>query len=116
MATIQDFGKRILQISGIKQYIMVRNDGKVMIHNVESPESLAPVITFCGLNCDAIGSVAGLTYFKYMMLTRKNNEKLLIFPMETYFLGVIQTHDAYSPDIVEQVIRLIQMAIKPKKT
>ncbi|HAO23340.1 MAG: hypothetical protein BWK80_47080 [Desulfobacteraceae bacterium IS3] len=116
MATIQDFGKRILQIPGITQYLLVRNDGKVMAHNVDAPESLASVILFCGLNCDAIGSVAGLTYLKYLMLTRKNNEKLLIFPMDTYFLGIIQNADAYSPEIVDSVIRLVQMVIKPKKT
>ncbi|NJL59909.1 MAG: hypothetical protein HC887_09975, partial [Desulfobacteraceae bacterium] len=43
-------------------------------HNLDNTETLAPMIVFGGLSCDAIGSVAGLTYLKYMMLTRKNNE------------------------------------------
>lgn len=116
MASLQDFGKRILQISGVRHYILVRNDGKVMVHNLENTDVLAPMIVFGGLSCDAIGSVAGLTYLKYMMLTRKNNEKLLIFPMDAYFLGIIQNPDAYTQDIVDRITKLIQMVIKPKKS
>ncbi len=116
MASLQDFGKRILQISGVSNYILVRNDGKVMVHNLEKADALAPLIVFAGLSCDAVGSVAGLTYLKYLMLARKNNEKLLIFPMDTYFLGIIHNPDAYTQDIVDHITRLIQMVAKPKKT
>jgi hypothetical protein len=116
MATLQDFGKRISQIPGVKQYLVVRNDGKTMLHDVESPEPLSSMIVFCGLNCDAIGSVAGLTCPRYLMMTRKNGEKLLIFPMDSYFLGIIQKPDAYSPDVVDNVIRMIRMVVKSKKT
>jgi hypothetical protein len=110
---IEDFGNRVAQIPGIKNYLLVRNDGKVIIHNIEKPESLASMVAFNGLNCEAIGSVLGLTYFKYIMITRKNSEKLIIFPMDTFFLGIIQNPDAYSNDVADNVIQLIQTVTKP---
>jgi predicted regulator of Ras-like GTPase activity (Roadblock/LC7/MglB family) len=111
---IEDFGNRVAQVPGIKNYLLVRNDGKVIIHNIEKPESLASMVAFNGLNCEAISSMVGLTNLKYMMVTSKSNERLFIFPIDTSFLGIIQDPDAYSNDVVDNVIQLIQTVAKPK--
>lgn len=108
MANINDFVNFILQIKGIVNYILVRKDGYILTHNCENPNSLSSVITFSGLSSElVIKPMIGLTFFKYLIYSRKNNEKLLIFPLEKYFLGIVHHAEAYTPDIVEEVNRMI---------
>lgn len=110
MADINDFANLILQINGILNYIIVRKDGHILSHNCKNPKILSPFIIFSGLSCDVVIKPAmGLTYFKYLIYTCNNNEKLLIFPMEKYFIGILHHMDAYTPDIVEEVTELLEL-------
>lgn len=63
-----------------------------------------------GLNCRAIKSAIGVMYFKMAGYTRENDEKLLIFPLGKYFIGISQDSEAYTPDItarVEKILRVV---------
>lgn len=114
MAKISDLVNLILQIDGVMNYIFVREDGYTLAHNFENKDELTAMITFSGLNCEAMKPIMGLTHFKYMGYTLENNEKLLIFPLGRYLLGIYQHAEAYTPDIVENIERLIE-AVTPKK-
>ena len=112
MATIQDFTNRLMKIAGVNGYILVRHDGHIITHNVENPESLSSMIVFSGLSCEALKTVAGTTYFSYFMLTRETMEKFFIFPIDNFFLGIFQSADAYSPDLVNKITQFIQAVTK----
>lgn len=115
MASIQTFTKLISQIEGVKNYIFVRNDSRVIVHNTNNPDTLSSMIAFSGLSCDAVKSILGTTYFKYFILTRKTGEKLLVFPLENYFLGIIQDSQAYTPDVIQKIMRFITAVTRQKK-
>lgn len=107
MASIQAFGERIQHIGGVKSHILVRHDGHVLGHSVESPEPIGDMTAFSGLSCEAIKPVIGATGFKYLCLSRANKEKFLIFPFNAYFLGVLLHAEAYPPDVAEKIMRIL---------
>lgn len=107
MANARAFGNRIQKIQGIKSYMLVRNDGRVIVHSVENPEKLSEMVVFSGLSCEALKPVIGATFFKHLCLTGPDKEMFLIFPMETYFLGVYLEEDAYPPDVIQRVHRFL---------
>ncbi len=115
MAKINELVNLILKIDGVTNYILVRDDGHTLSHNFNNLEALPSIVTFNGLNCEALKPLMGLTYFKYLSYTRKNDEKLLIFPLGKYFLGILQQPEAYTPDIVDKV-GIVLDAISRKKT
>ncbi len=103
MAKISDLVDLILKIEGIEHYILVRDDGHTLSHNFPETGTLPSIITFNGLNSEALKPIMGLSYFKYMSYTRDNNENLLIFPLGKYFIGISQQSEAYTLDIVEKI-------------
>jgi len=115
MADIQTFANLISQIEGVKNYIFVRNDGRIIVHNTDNPETFSSMVTFAGLSSDAVKSILGTTYFKYFILTRKNGEKIIVFPMENYFLGILQDSNAYTPDVIQKTGRFVSAVTKQKK-
>ena len=108
MAKIDDLVNLVLQIEGVINYILVREDGHTLSHDFENIETLPSIITFSGLNSEVLKPIMGLTYFKYLSYTRENNEKLLIFPLGKYFIGILQDAEAYTPDIVDTMEKIIE--------
>ncbi len=114
MAKISDLVNLILKIEGVANYILVRDDGHTLSHNFPDIGALPSIITFNGLNSEALKPIMGLSYFKYMSYNRDNNENLLIFPLGKYFIGISQQAEAYTLDIVEEIDKVIQ-TISQKK-
>ncbi|MFP4350442.1 MAG: hypothetical protein ACOC3W_03580 [Thermodesulfobacteriota bacterium] len=108
MANLETFAQRVLKIEGVEQFIFIRNDGHILIHNVENPQSLSALTAFTGLSGEALRTVIGTTYFKHLSFSRRSKENFLIFPLNNYFLGILQHAEAYTPDVVQRVNRLIQ--------
>ncbi|MDM8536386.1 hypothetical protein QUF70_06500 [Desulfobacterales bacterium HSG17] len=115
MADIQTFADMISKIEGVKNYIFVRNDGRVIVHNTNSPETLSSMVTFAGLSSDAVKSILGTTYFKYFILSRKNGEKIFVFPIINYYLGILQDSKAYTPDVIQKIERFVNAVSRHKK-
>lgn len=106
MATTQEtFAKQILKIPGIKNYILIKNDGLILAHNVEIDfsEILSSIVVFCGFTCNLIKNEMGFSRFNYLKLNPKNNEILLIFPIKHFFLGIVQQPDANTAKLIENV-------------
>ncbi len=115
MAKINDLVNLILQIQGVMNYIFVREDGHTMSHNFEDIGTLPSIITFSGLNCEIIKPAMGVSSLKYLSYSRANNEKLLIFPLGKYFLGISQQPEGYTPDIVAQIEGIIDSITSKKQ-
>ena len=45
MSAAERFARRINRIKGVTGFILTRNDGQVITHNVDRPEELASLIT-----------------------------------------------------------------------
>jgi hypothetical protein len=114
MAKVNDFINMVLQIEGVMNYLLVNDDGHTMANNFEDPDTLAPIILFNGLNSKVIKPMMGLSYFKYLSCTLKNDEKFLIVPMGRYFLGISHNADAHTPDVVESLEKLVEQFSRKK--
>jgi len=107
MATIEDIVNGIQKIQGLDGYVIVKQDGQVLSHNVANVEPLSALIVMGGLNGNVVKTDVGASLFKYLVVTRKTNEKLLVFPIGNCWLGLLQRQDAYTPDIVNKVQSMI---------
>lgn len=116
MANLEAFAQRVLKIDGVEQFIFIRNDGHILIHNVENPETLSALVAFTGLSGEAMRAVIGATYFRHLHISRQNKENFLIFPLDNYFLGILQHSEAYTPDVIHRVARLIQAITRTRNS
>ncbi|MEN6320568.1 MAG: hypothetical protein ABFD82_17660 [Syntrophaceae bacterium] len=107
MATIEDLVNGIQRIQGLDGYAIVKQDGQVLSHNVANVESLSALIVMSGLNGNIIQTDVGASLFKYLVIARKTNERLLVFPIGNLWLGLLQRKDTYTPDIISKVQFLI---------
>ncbi len=107
--TLQLFVQRLLQIEGVNQYILIKNDGDIISHNVkiDYSETLSSMIVFCCFSGDALKSDMGFSKFKYLILLRKSKEHLIVFPLKKFFLGILQHPDMSIPDLVDEVTQFI---------
>lgn len=112
MAKINDLVTRILEVEGIKNYILVRDDGHTLSQNFQDIPALPSIVTFNGLNCEAFKPLMGLTHFRYLSYTWGNNNTLVIFPLGKYFLGISHQAETYTPDIVESIQQIIESITK----
>ncbi len=113
--SLQAFTDRLLRIDGVQHYIFVRGDGHILAHNVREPSALSSLIAFSGHSCDAIRPLIGTTGFHYITFSCTGRNHFYIFPVRRHFLGIIQHPDAYPPDVIEGVSRLLQNILSRKQ-
>ncbi len=103
MATIKEFSE-IGDLAGVKNYILVKNNGSVVTARIPEPDRIARIVLRCGRNSDAIGNPR----FSYLLLTRENEEDFIIFPVGNYYLGVIKDKEIDNPALVKRVLEFIE--------
>ena len=108
MATIEDLVNGIHRIQGLDGYVIVKQDGQVLSHNVANVEGLSALIVMGGLNGNIVKTEVGASLFTHLVIARKTNERLLVFPVGNFWLGLLQRQDTYTPDIVNKVQSIIQ--------
>jgi len=91
------------QISGIKNYIVVEQNGKVLTHDVGNPQKLSSAILINAMNCNTAKSIAGFTDLEYILLKTKSNEKIIILPFNKGYLGIVASANSHVPEIITQV-------------
>ena len=113
MSVLQDF-TQIKKIVGVSEYVLVRQDGHLMVHDAADHEGLAHVVMLCGTNCDAIK--AGIpSRFHYFLFSRDCGEHLMVFPVGGYYLGVVQHSSVESSHIANAVTNFIRNIVRQSK-
>lgn len=113
MTALQDFA-RVMDVVGVSEYVLVRQDGHVMVHEAKDYEALGHIVQLCGVNCDAIKT--GIpSRFHYFLYNRECGEHLLVFPIGSYYLGVIQTSAVESSHVALSVQDFIHALINPTR-
>jgi len=107
MASAEEFSKGIAAIPGIRSYLLVRKDGLLITHNLVNPEELAAAVVSSGLGAAAVKSSLGGSCFRYLAFARANQEKLLVFPIGNYFIGIVQDAETSAPELAAEVIQYI---------
>ena len=103
MATIKEFSA-IGDLPGVKNYILVKNNGSVAAAGMAEAERIARIVLRCGRNSDAIGAPR----FSYLVLTRENRENFIVFPVGNYYLGVIKEREVDDPALIKSVLEFIE--------
>lgn len=113
MTTLHDFTK-VKDVVGVGQYVMVRQDGRIMLHDADDHEGLAQLVMLCGSNCDAIKADIP-SRFHYFLFSRECGEHLLVFPVGSYYLGVVQTSAVESSHVALTVTAFIRKLVRQAK-
>ena len=116
MSGVQRFANRIAQIKGVGNYIVSRNDGQIIIHNLENPEKVASLVTFGGFNVQTIQKTLGFSQFGYLIFIRPQNQNLIIFSLDKYYLGILQKIDSNQTQLIDEVSRFLFNLKNAKKT
>ncbi len=107
-ASADQFAAQIIEIHGIDQFALVRNDGCIVTHNMPDPEEFAAMITLCGRNSTSLRKPLGVSHLKQIICTRPDNQNIIIFPLHKYFLGIKQSGDADQDIVIHEVSRLLR--------
>lgn len=111
MATVQEkFKKKILGIEHVKEFILARDDGQVLAHQLFSwpPETIAAMMVLNHIDCSQIKQTMGFSHFDHLMLTLKNNESLVVFPIRNYLLGVLSSANRFNAKMVVNIKKFIR--------
>lgn len=114
MSAAERFAKRINRIKGVTGFVLTRNDGRIITHNVEQPDNLAALVTLCGFNADAVGKTIGFSQLNYLLVGCQQQEPLLVFPFDRYFLGIRQQCEAEQEELIEEVLHVLQQVVSQR--
>jgi len=106
----EKFSKKIFQRTGVKEYILVRNDGQILTHKFSAgpPKAVASMIALGGIDCSQIRASMGFSHFNHFKLTLSDNTHLLVFPLQTFFLGIVIPVDRYGRAFVDRINRFVR--------
>jgi predicted regulator of Ras-like GTPase activity (Roadblock/LC7/MglB family) len=109
MTTVREFHNIMAQLKGIKHFILTRNDGRVVTHDLKNPAELSTMISYCGLNADAMRKFIGTTRFRYMVFIHGNRQRFFIVPLGNYFLGVLMVSNASTSALAVGISQLFKI-------
>ena len=110
MVTLKEF-KGITKVKGVKNYILVRNDGKIAAYKIETPQYFSELVLKCGKDCDTID----LFSFRCLLFSRKNNENMYILPVGNYYLGVIKEKEIDDIVLMNSIFNFIKSLFRKRK-
>ncbi|MBU0682190.1 MAG: hypothetical protein KKD73_12295 [Proteobacteria bacterium] len=110
MTTLHDFAK-VKDVIGVSEYVLVRQDGHIMIHDAKDHEALGQLAVLCGNNCDAIKADIP-SRFQYFLFSRECGKHLMVFPVGGYYLGVVQASAVASSHVAETVSAFIRKLVR----
>lgn len=101
------FAARMKAIAGVRDFLLVRKDGRVITHSLDDADELAALATLCGLQAESIAQALGFSPMERLVMRRENGENVALFRLDKYFVGVIQNADCPLEDVTERVTRFL---------
>jgi uncharacterized secreted protein with C-terminal beta-propeller domain len=108
MSATERFSNRIVQIKGVDHFVLTRQDGQIITHNLSNPEQLVSVVTLGGYAAQAIQKRVGFSQFRYLVYTRPQGRNLIVFSFDKYLLGIQQKADTSQTELVGEVSLFLQ--------
>ncbi len=116
MATKEQFAEQIARVPGVKNYLLARGDGRVLVHNLSGAERLASMMVIGGLCSERIRALSGLNCLRYLVLGRTGQENFLVFPLEKYLLGVVQHPEVPPGEVAQGVSAFIEQLLRSRNS
>lgn len=95
--------EQVGQIDGVKAYILVNEDGKIIFQNIEAPEQMAKMISVCLKN----GLAVAKNRLKYLYFSRKTKNDIYIFPVGRFGLGVVKHQEMGDIVFAQKIIQFL---------
>lgn len=97
----------IVKIPGIRQYLLIKEEGQVVSHNISRPETVAPQLKLAGLGCRELVPEKFYGGFRYMILEQESDDPLVLFKLGTCFLGVWSDRTVRTAVMIKEVMRFL---------
>lgn len=107
MTTVKDFLVRVNNIKGVEGCLLVRADGHLLGHLVKNPEKLSSLLAISAKYARGLMDKAGFSYFRLLSFERAGGGSFHIFPIDQYYLGVVQSPDFPLSTMTEKVTHLL---------
>ena len=107
MASASDFSK-LKNIEGVGHYILVRNDGHVVTHNLNNAVELSSTIVMSGRSFKKLEDFLDCGQCIYLCVERNKDNNLLVFPLGKYFLGIVEESDSDTKTTVDSIINYLK--------
>ena len=107
MATARQFVARVNQVDGVAGCLLVRNDGVLLGQTIDDPEMYSALLVISDNLSRGVMEKTGFSYCRHLSFNRSSKRNFYAFPIDKYLLGVVQQTDAYLPDMLEAVYRLL---------
>ena len=98
--------EKIARIKGVREFLLVDENRVIIIkaHGVKDPEKKAESI----LNCSQKAGSISRSGYQYLLFSRENQNHLLVFPVGTFALGIIQEKGVNSIMLANQVKKALK--------
>lgn len=107
MATIKEFLARINKIEGVTGCLLVKNDGHILAHLVDNPIDYSSLITICSKYALTIMETSGFSFFRSLSFAQDKGQGFHLFPLQQYYLGIIQQPDYPAEKVINHVNHLL---------
>ena len=109
MATAKDFLARINKIDGVAGCLLVKDDGHILAHLVDGPGDYSSLIAICSKYALTIMETSGFSFFRSLSFAQDKGKGLHIFPLQQYYLGVIQQPGHPAEEVINHVSHLLSL-------
>ena len=113
-ASAERFAEQIKGINGIDQFALVRNDGRIVTHNMLDPGEFAALITLCGRGSVSLRKPLGVSHLKQIIYIRPRSQNIIIFQLQKYYLGIQQTGGSDQDIVIHEVSRLLRQVVQKR--
>ncbi len=113
-ASAERFAKRISSIKGVDRFTLVRNDGRIVTHNMSDPDEFARMVTTCGVSAMTLCKPLGVSQLKQIILDRPNNGNIIIFQLYKYFLGIQKNGNTDQDAVILEVSHLLRQMVQTR--
>ena len=112
MATASEFISQIAAIKGVDGCLLVRDDGHLLAQSIEDAETYSSLLVISGGYARDVMARAGFSYCRFLSFNRGGNRNFHVFPIDRYFLGVVQTPNCQLPQMIDSVTELVGRVIR----
>ncbi len=116
MAAINKLLTRIKAIEGVDGCILVKADGHVLGHLVDNPDIYSSLVAISDKYAKDIMEQSGFTFLRSLSFGRVGNHGFHMFPVNNYYVGVVQGPGYPQDQMIKQVNHLLSFVkISSKK-
>ncbi|WP_462268341.1 hypothetical protein [Desulfobacter sp.] len=96
--------EKIARIKGVREFLLVDANRVVKAHGAKDPEKKAESI----INCSQKAGSISRSGYQYLLFSRKNQNHLLVFPVGSFALGIVQEKGVNSLMLANQVKKALK--------